>query len=84
MRRLIDPSCFDGFCIPDYFDDDTHKKRVPRPSKENVVQSTTAAGVRALSVQMIAFYFRAPVKAFFKQRFDYMVGFVVGVFGTPC
>ncbi|KAF1842314.1 mitochondrial carrier [Cucurbitaria berberidis CBS 394.84] len=31
-----------------------------------------AAGMRAVAAQMVAFYFRAPVKAFFRGRIDYM------------
>src|SRR5262245_34025095 len=31
-----------------------------------------AAGVRAVAARMVAFYFRAPVKAFFRGRIDYM------------
>ncbi|KAI5800266.1 mitochondrial carrier domain-containing protein [Peziza echinospora] len=38
----------------------------------NLVNGTSAAGARAISTQLIAFYFRAPVKAFFKMRVDYM------------
>lgn len=30
----------------------------------------SAAGIRAISAQMIAFYFRAPVKAFFRTRVE--------------
>lgn len=31
-----------------------------------------AAGMRAVAARMVAFYFRAPVKAFFRGRIDYM------------
>lgn len=44
-----------------------------RKPQNNIVQGTSAAGVRAIGVQLITFYFRAPVKAFFRMRVDYMV-----------
>lgn len=44
-----------------------------RKPKNNIVPGTTAAGVRAIGVQLVTFYFRAPVKAFFRMRVDYMV-----------
>lgn len=40
--------------------------------KKNAATGASAAGVRAISAQLIAFYFRAPVKAFFRTRVDYM------------
>lgn len=39
---------------------------------ENASTGTYAATMRALSARMFAFYFRAPVKAFFRARVDYM------------
>lgn len=42
-------------------------------TSQNALQGTTAAGARALGSQLVAFYFRAPVKAFFRMRVDYMV-----------
>lgn len=44
-----------------------------RKPQNNIVQGSSAAGVRAIGVQLITFYFRAPVKAFFRMRVDYMV-----------
>ena len=41
--------------------------------KAQVIQGTSAAGARALGTQVAAFYFRAPVKSFFRMRVDYMV-----------
>ncbi|KAI1092387.1 mitochondrial carrier [Rostrohypoxylon terebratum] len=41
-------------------------------SRNNAATAASAAGVRALSAQAIAFYFRAPVKAFFRTRVDYL------------
>ncbi|RPB15612.1 mitochondrial carrier [Morchella conica CCBAS932] len=43
-----------------------------RKPANNIVQGTSAAGVRAVGTQLVAFYFRAPVKAFFRMRVDYM------------
>ncbi|KAA8913216.1 mitochondrial carrier domain-containing protein [Sphaerosporella brunnea] len=43
-----------------------------RKAKSHVLQGSSAAGARALGTQLVAFYFRAPVKAFFKMRVDYM------------
>lgn len=42
------------------------------PSRSNAATAASAAGVRALTAQAIAFYFRAPVKAFFRTRVDYL------------
>lgn len=42
------------------------------PARNNAATAASAAGVRALSAQAIAFYFRAPVKAFFRTRVDYL------------
>ena len=44
-----------------------------RDPKTHVLQGSSAAGARALGTQLVAFYFRAPVKAFFRMRVDYMV-----------
>jgi hypothetical protein len=41
--------------------------------RKNAATGASAAGVRALSTQMVAFYFRAPVKAFFRNRVEYGV-----------
>ncbi|KAJ5470851.1 Mitochondrial substrate/solute carrier [Penicillium desertorum] len=43
-----------------------------RISRNDAATGASAAGVRALSAQMVAFYFRAPIKAFFRTRVDYM------------
>ncbi|KAI1924571.1 Ribulose bisphosphate carboxylase large chain [Ophidiomyces ophidiicola] len=51
-------------------DTDGGARRNPRT---NAATAASAAGVRALSAQAVAFYFRAPVKAFFRTRVDYMV-----------
>ncbi|KAI9759374.1 MAG: hypothetical protein M4579_002363 [Chaenotheca gracillima] len=45
-----------------------------RPAnKGNVAPGASAAGIRAVSAQMVTFYFRAPAKAFFRTRIDYMI-----------
>ncbi|ROV87200.1 hypothetical protein VSDG_09927 [Cytospora chrysosperma] len=43
-----------------------------RDPRTNAATAATAAGVRAFTAQAIAFYFRAPVKAFFRTRVDYL------------
>ncbi|KAJ5105145.1 Mitochondrial substrate/solute carrier [Penicillium alfredii] len=40
--------------------------------RNDAATGASAAGVRAISAQMVAFYFRAPIKAFFRTRVDYM------------
>lgn len=42
-------------------------------SKGNAATGASAAGIRAVSSQLIAFYFRAPVKAFFRTRVEYVM-----------
>ena len=41
-----------------------------RDKKSNAATGASAAGVRAVASQTIAFYFRAPVKAFFRTRVE--------------
>ncbi|CAK3779299.1 mitochondrial carrier [Lecanosticta acicola] len=48
---------------------------VPRRKKKGKEHASTgfsAAAMRALGARMLTFYFRAPIKAFFKPRIDYM------------
>jgi hypothetical protein len=40
--------------------------------KNNAATGASAASVRALSARLLTFYFRAPVKAFFRTRVDYL------------
>ena len=42
------------------------------PPRTNAATAASAASVRALTSQAIAFYFRAPAKAFFRTRVDYL------------
>ena len=41
-----------------------------RDRKSNAATGASAAGVRAIASQTLAFYFRAPVKAFFRTRVE--------------
>lgn len=50
-------------------DSDEFPNRAPR---SNAATAASAASVRALSAQLVAFYFRAPAKAFFRTRVDYL------------
>jgi len=38
--------------------------------KSHATTGASAAGVRAVSVQFMAFYFRTPIKAFFRSRVE--------------
>ncbi|KAF2146296.1 uncharacterized protein K452DRAFT_355712 [Aplosporella prunicola CBS 121167] len=51
--------------------DDNGDRRKKQP-KQHAATGASAAGIRALSVQFMTFYFRAPIKAFFRARVDYM------------
>lgn len=42
------------------------------PKKGSASTGVQAAGVRAIAARAVAFYFRAPVKAFFRGRIDYL------------
>lgn len=42
------------------------------PTNKAPATGVQAAGMRAVAARMVAFYFRAPVKAFFRGRIDYM------------
>jgi hypothetical protein len=44
-----------------------HKKK---EKKTDASTGAKAAGIRAISSQFVAFYFRAPVKAFFRSRVE--------------
>lgn len=41
-----------------------------KKSRTDAATGASAAGVRAVSAQMVAFYFRAPIKAFFRTRVE--------------
>lgn len=70
--RDDDPTDFEGInpiqgILPILPDDAPRKD-----SRSNAATAASAAGVRAFTAQAIAFYFRAPVKAFFRTRVDYL------------
>lgn len=48
-------------------DGDGTGRRKPRT---NAATGASAAGMRAISAQAVAFYFRTPVKAFFRTRVE--------------
>lgn len=50
-------------------DHGTGSKGNPR---NNAATGASAAGARALGAQFVAFYFRAPIKAFFRTRVEYV------------
>lgn len=52
--------------------DDLPSSSSDRDPRSNAATAATAAGARAFTAQAVAFYFRAPVKAFFRTRVDYM------------
>ena len=45
---------------------------VYKDTRSNAATGASAAGVRTFTAQAVAFYFRAPVKAFFRTRVDYL------------
>ena len=62
---IDDPSDLKPY--PPSSDTDAEARRKPR---NNAATGASAAGVRAVSAQAVAFYFRAPVKAFFRTRVE--------------
>ncbi|OJD23129.1 hypothetical protein ACJ73_05517 [Blastomyces percursus] len=67
----VDPSntSFDEIPLTDLDSSEDGARRKPRT---NAATGASAASVRASSAQAVAFYFRAPAKAFFRTRVDYM------------
>ncbi|KAK8202022.1 hypothetical protein M8818_005547 [Zalaria obscura] len=63
---LRDDSITHGPALPD------NKKSTTEKRQNNASTGASAAGMRALSARMMAFYFRTPVKAFFRTRVDYL------------
>ncbi|KAF2724712.1 mitochondrial carrier [Polychaeton citri CBS 116435] len=53
-----------------------HEDRKPgaagRKKQDNAATGASAAGIRAISARFLTFWFRAPIKAFFRTRVDYM------------
>jgi len=69
--RDDDPSDFEGiYPVPGILPVTSAKPR--KDSRTNASTAAQAAGVRAFTAQAVAFYFRAPVKAFFRTRVDYL------------
>jgi hypothetical protein len=63
-----DPTDFEGI-LPVLPPDSPPIYKDPR---SNAATGASAAGVRAFTAQAVAFYFRAPIKAFFRTRVDYL------------
>ncbi|KAI9716549.1 MAG: hypothetical protein M1812_005280 [Candelaria pacifica] len=47
-------------------------ERLRKNPQSNAATGASAAGIRAVSSQIVAFYFRAPAKAFFRTRVDWL------------
>lgn len=56
---------------PDSLPPERTRGDTQRSHQNNAATGVSAAGARALGAQAIAFYFRAPVKAFFRTRVEY-------------
>src|SRR4051812_37222449 len=65
---LDDPTDIGGV-LPIQITPEPHRK----DPRSNAATGASAAGVRAFTAQAVAFYFRAPIKAFFRTRVDYLV-----------
>ncbi|KAJ9656627.1 hypothetical protein H2198_004861 [Neophaeococcomyces mojaviensis] len=66
-----DPTDFEGiYPVPGVLPVNSARPR--KDPRTNASTAAQAAGVRAFTAQAIAFYFRAPVKAFFRTRVDYL------------
>jgi hypothetical protein len=50
--------------------DKRDKREEARKPNANAATGASAASVRAISTQFMAFYFRAPAKAFFRTRVE--------------
>ena len=64
------PDIFTG--ILPVFPGDTYQSVPEKAPSSNAATGASAGAVRALTSQAVAFYFRAPVKAFFRTRVDYL------------
>lgn len=75
-NHFTDPTEFEDLDLPvntgvlPFIDD---QPPAQKDSRSNAATGASAAGVRAFTAQAIAFYFRAPAKAFFRTRVDYLV-----------
>jgi hypothetical protein len=52
-------------------DGEKKKKKKQKQPRNNAATGASAAGFRAVTAQFVAFYFRAPMKAFFRTRVEY-------------
>ena len=51
------------------------KRKKRKEKKQDASTGAKAAGIRAIMSQVVAFYFRAPIKAFFRSRLEYVSPF---------
>lgn len=51
----------------------TNKREKKKKRKEHASTGFSAATMRALSARLLTFYFRAPIKAFFRPRIEYVM-----------
>ncbi|EWC43524.1 hypothetical protein DRE_07486 [Drechslerella stenobrocha 248] len=65
-----DPTDFEGQAV--IWDGDAHEEPKKKSKSSNAVQGASAAGTRAVTMQLVTFYFRYPVKAFMRLRIDYL------------
>ncbi|KAK6514458.1 hypothetical protein TWF281_004658 [Arthrobotrys megalospora] len=65
-----DPTDFEGQAV--LWDGDGFEDPKKKSKSSNAVQGASAAGTRAVTMQLVSFYFRYPVKAFMRLRIDYM------------
>ncbi|KAK6498537.1 hypothetical protein TWF481_011125 [Arthrobotrys musiformis] len=65
-----DPTDFEGQAV--LWDGDSFEDPKKKSKGSNAVQGASAAGTRAITMQLVSFYFRYPVKAFMRLRIDYM------------
>ncbi|KAF3941706.1 hypothetical protein ABW19_dt0203708 [Dactylella cylindrospora] len=65
-----DPTDFEGQAV--LWDDESVYDPKKKTKGSNAVQGASAAGTRAITTQLVAFYFRYPVKAFMRLRIDYL------------
>lgn len=53
-------------------DEAQHDQDSRKKPQRNAATGASAAGMRAVMAQVISFYFRAPIKAFFRARVEYV------------
>lgn len=55
----------------DFFGTGSNDPKDRKDKNKNAATGASAAGVRALTARLAAFYFRVPIKAFFRTRVEY-------------